>query len=134
MTIRTKLTRHPKLQASKELLAITLTLCKTEKECFIEALDNWSKKWEDFLTERAKGKDGKTHYVYKNTRSAYFSLRRNMKWLWTWYDYPEIGIPNTNNELEALNDNLKAKLALHKGISLERRKILIQNLLKTFSS
>lgn len=33
-----------------------------------------------------------------------------MPWLWTWYDYPELKIPNTNNGLESLNANLKIKL------------------------
>ena len=51
-----------------------------------------------------------------------------MPWLWTFYDFPELQMPNTNNELEALNSTLKAKLNLHKGISKERRK----SLFKTF--
>ena len=33
-----------------------------------------------------------------------------MPWLWTFYDFPELHMPNTNNELEALNSTLKAKL------------------------
>ncbi len=56
----------------------------------------------------------------KKLRSAYLSLKRNMPWLWTWYDYPELSIPNTNNGLESLNSDLKTKLALHRGLSKER--------------
>ena len=30
-------------------------------------------------------------------RSAYFSVKLNMPLLWTFYDRPELGLPNTNN-------------------------------------
>ena len=108
-------------------------LCHTDKDSFIGALDAWQEKWKDFINERAKGADGKTHYVHKNTRSAYMSLKRNMPWLWTFYDFPELQMPNINNELEALNSALKANLNLHKGISKERRKVIIQDFLKPHS-
>lgn len=134
MAIRTKLTLHPKLQASQELLDLSRSLCRSKKDDFITALDIWSVKWDDFLKEKAKGSDGKEHYVHKNTRSAYLSLRRNMKWLWTWYDNPETDIPNTNNELESLNSDLKTKLNLHRGMTQERRKVFIQDFLKTHTS
>lgn len=131
MTVKTKLTMHPKLEASRELLALSKLLCHTDKESFIGALDEWHSKWESFLKDRTEGNDGRTHYVHKNTRSAYLSLKRNMPWLWTWYDNPQLDIPNTNNELESLNSDLKIKLNLHKGISLERRKIFIQDFLNS---
>lgn len=73
MTIKKELTLHPKSQASKDLFAIALDLCKTAKESFIEAQNTWRENVEGFLTERARGKDIKMHYVPKNTRSAYFS-------------------------------------------------------------
>lgn len=129
MTIRTKLTLHPKLEASRELLGLAKTLCHTDKESFIGALDAWHTKWGDFLKERAVGRDKKSHYVHKATRSAYLSLKRNMPWLWTWYDNPGMDIPNTNNSLEALNSDLKTKLNLHKGMTKERRKVFIQGFL-----
>ncbi len=131
MTIKTKLTLHPKLPASSELLSIAMILCHTDKESFIGALEQWHERWEGFINERAVGADGKSHYMHKRTRSAYFSLRRNMPWLWTWYDHPELHIPNTNNGIEALNSDLKAKLNLHKGITKERRKVFIQDYIKS---
>ena len=73
------------------------------------------------------------HYVHKNTRSAYLSLKRSTPWLWTFYDFPELQMPNTNNEVEALNSTLKAKLNLHTGLSKERRKVIIQDFLKNHS-
>ena len=133
MTVRIKLTLKPKLEASRELLDLTNMLCHTDKESFAGALDEWHTKWTGFLRERTMDVNGKTHYVHKNTRSAFLSLKRNMPWLWTWYDNRDLDIPNTNNELEALNSNLKAKLNLHKGLSGERRKTLIQELLNAHS-
>lgn len=43
-----------------------------------------------------------------------------MPWLWAQYDYSELNIPNTNNEFEVFNVELKAKQNLHKGISEEK--------------
>ena len=129
MTIRTKLTLHPKLEASRELLALCRTLCHTDKESFVGAFECWETKWLDFLNERAEDSEGRSHYVHKELRSAWLSLKRNMPWLWTWYDHPELNIPNTNNAIESLNADLKIKLNLHKGLSQERRKVFIQDFL-----
>lgn len=130
MTIKTKLTLHPKLEASQELLALSRTLCHTDKESFIGRFSEWEKKWGTFLKERTVNADGSSHYTHKDLRSAWLSLKRNMPWLWTFYDYPELNIPNTNNGLESLNSDLKTKLALHRGLSKERRKVFIQDFLK----
>lgn len=133
MTIKTKLTSRPKLEASKELLVISKMLCHTDKKSFIGALEEWYTKWEDFLKERTTTEDGKSHYTHKALRSAFLSLKRNMSSLWTYYDYPELKMPNTNNAIETLNADLKTKLNLHKGISMERRKIFIQDFIKSHS-
>ena len=130
---KTKLTSRPKLEASKELLAISRMLCHTDKDSFIEALEEWYTKWEGFLKERTITEDGKSHYTHKTLRSAFLSLKRNMPWLWTFYDHPELDIPNTNNGIESLNADLKTKLNLHKGISTERRKVFIQDFIKSHS-
>ena len=65
MTIKTKLTSRPKLEASKELLEISKMLCHTDKESFIGALKEWYTKWEDFLKERTTTEDGKSYYTHK---------------------------------------------------------------------
>lgn len=81
MTIKTKLTMHPKLEASKELRALSRLLCHTDKESFIGAFEAWEKKWDTFLRERAEDANGKSRYIHKELRSAYLSLKRNMPWL-----------------------------------------------------
>ncbi len=127
-TIKHKLTSHPKLPASMELLEISRLLYRTDKESFLVALEDWHTRWEAFLKERTKDENGRSHYTHKNLRSAFLSLKRNMPWLWTFYDNYELGIPNTNNEMESLFSWLKRKLNIHNGMSQERRRMLILEL------
>ena len=54
-------------------------------------------------------------------RSAYLSIRRNMKRLWTFYDYRDRVIPNTNNGLEAIFADIKSKVRVHSGLTGEHR-------------
>lgn len=63
--------------------------------------------------------------MHKPLRSAYNSLRRNMDRLWTWYDRIDLGIPNTNNGIEALFTDLKSKLRVHNGLTLKHREQFI---------
>lgn len=123
--IRTYLTQNPELEASQELLALSKVLTKSSKEDFQEAFDAWYKKWKAFLDERSAEASGRTHYTHKTLRSAYLSLRRNMPWLWTFYDKPNLGIPNTNNALEGTFTDIKSKLRVHSGIKkINRDKFL----------
>lgn len=130
MNVRKYLTLRPKLEASKELLKLSNSLCSTTKESFIKALAEWESKWTSFCNERAVGEDGKTHYIHKDLRSAWYSLKHNMPVLWTWYDNQELHIPNTNNGIESLNSDLKTKLSLHRGLSMKHRMIFIQEYLQ----
>ena len=58
-------------------------------------------------------------------RSAYLSIKRNMPLLWTFYDHPETGLPNTNNALKGVFSDIKGKIRVHRDISKEsRRKML----------
>jgi len=127
-SVRIKLTGHPKLPASMELLDIARMMTRTDKETFCGALDDWHMRW-PISSERSASADGKTFYTHRRLRSAYLSLKRNMPRLWTFYDYPELEMPNTNNAIEALFSDIKTKLRIHKGLSLERRKSLIAELL-----
>jgi hypothetical protein len=116
--VRRYLTGHPELAASKELLSIVKLLAHTDKESFTGLFEAWISKWDSFLRERTQDKKtGKSYYVHKRLRSAYLSLKRNMPYLWTFYDYPGLGIPNTNNGLEGKFTDLKSKLRNHNGLS-----------------
>ena len=120
------LTRKPELPASIELLSIANSLTSTDKESFIGSFQDWCERWASFLKERTiDRRTGKSYYVHKRLRSAYLSIKRNMPYLWMWYDNIGIGIPNTNNALEGMFTDLKTKLRNHAGLSRERRKKFI---------
>ncbi|MDR1197653.1 MAG: transposase [Prevotellaceae bacterium] len=83
-------------------------------------------KWDGFLKERSiDKKTKKSYYVHKKLRSSYHSIKRNMPWLWTFYDCPDLNIPNTNNGLEGHFTDLKTKLRYHNGLSKNNRKLFI---------
>jgi hypothetical protein len=116
------LTKNPELPASIELLTITNLLTKTDKESFIGAFYAWCERWDIFLKQRGTDKrTGKSYFVHKRLRSAYLSLKRNMPYLWTWYDYIQLGIPNTNNALEGMFNDLKNKLRNHPGLKKRKK-------------
>jgi len=95
------ITNKPKLEASKELKSLMDVMFVTDKESFIGLFEEWYNKWKYFIKERKVNKNThKSRYVHKRLRSAYMSVNRNMDYLWTWYDYIELNIPNTNNKLE----------------------------------
>ena len=125
------LTKNPQTEAGQELLKIAYLLCHTDKESFEGMLEMWHTKWDRWLKQRTLDrKTGKKVYTHRRVRSAYFSMKRNMKWLWTYYDYPDTPIPNTNNILEAINTDLKSKLRVHNGMSKRYRKLFIDEYFK----
>ena len=47
--------------------------------------------------------------------------------LFTYQDFHDGSVPNTNNALESLNSVIKTKLRNHRGLSLNRRELLLAN-------
>jgi len=128
--IRRYITKKPKLEANKYLKWLSELLVNTDKETFSYYLDIFWEYYKDFLNEKALWKDWKMHYIHKRTRSAYKSLKNNLKFLFTWYDYIwVIDIPNTTNWLEWLFWNIKPKVILHRWLKKERKIKLILTLL-----
>lgn len=130
---RRYLTNEPDLDASKELLSLVNNITKMDKESFIGSVDEWYEKFKDVLNERVSDKRIKRKtppYMRPKLRSAYLSLKRNMKLLWTFYDHPETGLPNTNNALEGAFSDIKSKIRAHRGISKNNRKKLLDEYIK----
>jgi len=128
--IRRYLTKKPKMQASKELWEHTLLMVHTDKESFVEGLQQWFTKWETFLNERNIDAKGKKRYIHRRLRSAYRSLKTNLPYLFTWYDNMELNIPNTTNAIDGHFADLKNKLRNHNGLSNERKKRFIDEFFK----
>ena len=128
LIIRRYLTQEPDLEASVQLLDLVKSITRMDKESFIGAFNEWYEKYKDVLNERVHDKRIKRNmppYMRPRLRSAYLSLRRNMPLLWTFYDHPETGLTNTNNGIEGLFSDLKGKLRVHRGISKDNRKKLL---------
>jgi hypothetical protein len=131
-TITQKLTKRPKLPAGKELRRIALTLTRATREEFTASLDQWYEQWSDFLKEKTYSDERKRRWRYKHEklRSAYFSLRRNLPWLFTYLDHPALHIPNTTNSCDGSFTHWKNKVSLHRGIQRQRKKKMIDYLLE----
>ena len=133
LTVRHYLTQEPELEASRELLVLANSITRMDKDSFIGAFNLWYEKYNDVLNERVHDgriKKNKPPFMRPRLRSAYFSIKRNMPILWTFYDRPETGLPNTNNALEGLFSDLKVKVGVHRGISRENRRKLIDEYIK----
>lgn len=125
MTITRCLTKHPRLPQNIELRAIALTLARSNELSFEAALAGWYKqhgKWlkqRDSVTER---------YAHERTRRAYFSLVRNLPYLFTHQaDYlqeycQQTGkkVANTTSPLDGRFGVWKDKLIPHRGASKQR--------------
>lgn len=131
-TITQKLTKRPKLQAGKELRMIALTLTRTSRKEFTASLHRWHEQWSGFLREKTPSTDRKRRwrYTHERVRSAYFSLRRNLPWLFTSLDHPRLHIPNTTNSCDGSFTHWKNKVTLHRGIAKKRKKKMIDYLLE----
>lgn len=129
--VRRYLTKKPKLKAAQELMKVVDLMKQTDKESFVDALQQWFEKWKDFLNERTTNPvTNKSFYTHKRLRSAYRSLSNNMPWLFTWYDFKELNIPNTTNAIDGHFADLKNKLRNHNGLSIKRKMKFIDGFLK----
>ena len=106
--VRRYLTKNPRMPAAIELKEIAALMKQTDKESFEGALNEWHDNWRSFLNERTINEEtGKSFYTHKRLRSAFKSLKTNLKWLFTWYDNIELGIPNTTNAIDGHFADLK---------------------------
>lgn len=132
-TVTQCLTKRPKLIQNIELRAIALTLTRTTRQTFEAKLDAWHEKYGDWLKERyTEPQTRRTRYQHDRTRRAYFSLRRNLDYLFTFQDKrltrQGIKLPNTTNALDGRFAVWKQKLNHHKGCSKTRKTKILRSL------
>ena len=133
LIVRRYITQDPDIEASRALLCLVGDMTKMDKESFVGLLSEWYEKYKDIVNERVQDRRIKRKtppYMRPRLRSAYLSLKRNMPLLWTFYEHPEIGLPNTNNGLEGLFSDLKTKVRVHSGIGKINRMKLIDEYIK----
>ena len=132
LTVRHYLTQNPDIDASRELLYLVNNITKMDKESFVGAFNQWYERNKETVNERVHDKRLKKKtppYMRPRLRSAYLCIKRNMTLLCSFYDYPDIGLPNTNNGFEGIFADIKTKLLVHSGLSKENRKKLIDEYL-----
>ena len=122
------LTRNPKLQAGVELKEIMQHIRFYSHDSFVTALHQWKTKYHDFLLERTVHPDGKWSYTHRRLRSAIRSMLRMSGYLFT-YRQHDFFIPTTTNSLEGHFSHLKVRLRVHRGLSTERKKKVIECIL-----
>jgi len=126
------LTTQPKLDAGKELRATALTLSRSTEIDFTKLLNEWFLRWSGFLKEKTiDPKTRRWHYTHRRLRSAAFSLKRNLFYLFTYKRYPELNIPNTTNCLEGTFSHTKTAMRIHRGLTRKRKRRLIDFLLRS---
>lgn len=125
------LTRKPETLAGQELRAIMLTLPRSNEKEFTKLLNDWHKRWRDFINEKTKVLGTKHwYYTHKKVRSAYKSLETNLPYLFTYQKYPKLNIPNTTNTIDGYFASVKKKVAQHHGLRKDRRYKVISELLR----
>ena len=126
-TVRSYLTREPKTECGKALLAFLRPLTHYSRQEFEQGLQSLEQQYKEFLAERNE----QGRYMHRSVRSAFRSLRRNLPYLFTYKaeQYKHLNIPNTTNTCEGYFSQLKSKVRVHSGLIRERRIKLINKLL-----
>ena len=113
-------------------MGLVNNITRMDKESFVGAFCQWYERNKDIINERVHDKRIKKKtlpYMRPRLRSAYLSIKRNMPLLWTFYDYPNIGLPNTNNGIEGIFSDIKTKRRVHSGLTRGHRIKLIDEYL-----
>lgn len=124
-TITRCLTRRPPEVPAQKLRAIALTLTTTTQAQLTTHLDAWYAKHSTWLKQK---EPGTTHFAYPRTRQAYFSLRRNLPYLFTHLDYMHLSLPNTTNALDGRFGVWKQMLQRHRGCSRPLKTKILRSL------
>jgi hypothetical protein len=113
------ITKHPKLQASKDLQKIMNRLTSTNETIFREKLDAWYEIYQDFLAEKTLNEStGKESFTHAKLVSAYRSLRTNIPYLFTYKKHKYLHVHNTTNSLDGgVFSPMKMLIKIHRGLN-----------------
>ncbi len=131
-----RLTQRPKTNAGQALRILVHQLfgirTRRQKRRWIRAYRRWRKRYDHFLKERTVGEQpGKRRtwwYTHKRIRSVRTLLDNALPDLFTYIGHQEI--PRTTNHVEGgINSRLSELLHRHRGISLEKKEVLVATFL-----
>jgi hypothetical protein len=137
--IRVKLTLHPQTEAGQELLQLTRDLwhVKSIEQAvgWEQQLEAWHTRYADFIrerTDRSEYERGRRRwwYTHGRLRSAYYQLHKLLEdnQLFTHLEQlTNVPIPRTTNYVEGgINSQLRTKLKLHRGMSEDHQRRLVE--------
>lgn len=142
--VRVKLTLNPQTKAGQELLVLTRLLLRglntvEQAEYWQTKLKFWEQLYGDFIREKTISPDPmpgqrKWRYTHERLRSAYRQLAKLLKdnQLFSYLDnnlleQTKQPIPRTTNYVEGgINSQLRTKLKLHRGMSEEHQRRLVE--------
>lgn len=129
--IQRKLTLRPEAEAGQTLLSIGLTITKKDEPTLSKELDDWFKKYKNFINEKTYILGTRRwRYTHRRVKSTYNSLKKNLPFLYTYQKFPELKIPNTTNSLDGYWSRLKNLLSAHRGKTKERMRKLATEILR----
>lgn len=111
------ITKNPKLEPNIELRDIAMHLGKLSLEWITMRLESRYIRNKNRLSEKNQNKKS----VHERTLKAYKSLKNNLQYLYMFEKFSKLGLPQTNNSLEAINSHLKTKSSIHRWLSEERK-------------
>ncbi len=127
LIIKRYLTKRPRLEPNKELKVICMDIWMWTKKTMLLWLEDWYSRHQKWLME----KNYCWWFIHNRTLKAYRSLKRNMSYLYTYKEHPELWIPDTNNSLEWINSHLKSKVWIHRWLKEKRKCKVIEYYLFT---
>jgi len=135
LNVKVKLTLHPESRAGQSLLQLARDLqhVKTRRQArrWRWKLKHWYKKHCHYVNERTtkvnpKPKERRWHYTHERTRSAYHQLDRIKDDLLQSSYKQSPQLPGTTNHVEGgINSQLRTKIKLHRGMTNEHQKVLV---------
>lgn len=125
-------TRNPLTEAGQVLLALTRSLPRTHSHLFTKRLQEFRERYALFLSEKTiHPVTGEWSYTHEGVRSAYLSLERLRRYLFT-YEHDK-RIPKTTNSLEGHFRHLKRHLGAHGGLTRKNQQNILAAILQASS-
>lgn len=139
-----KLTKNPESRAAVELSVLVLQIARIKTrhqlKYWFSDYRNWFQNHTYFLKEKTCQLQNLTptgrpkwHYTHGRLHAAHSHLKNAIPNLFHYLKYPQI--PNTTNFVEgAINAPMQEKLRFHRGLKLDKRRILIAHFLASKQS
>lgn len=140
----TRLTKKPQTTPAQELRKIVLELAtvksKAKLEDWLQLYLGWMITYHAYVKQKTYSETEFTptgrkrwHYTHGRLHAVYSHLKRAIPHLFKYLLDPNI--PNTTNHVEGgVNAQLRCQLRFHRGLSIEKQKVLVSIILSRMSS